>query len=143
VRFEALINWLDHSDPGIRYYSGKATYRTTFDLDKAALEKTLAIELGDVRDIGMASVVLNGLDLGVVWQPPFRVDVSEAIRPGDNALQVTVVNSWRNRLIRDNALPEDQRLTRTNIVVVEEGRHRWHPEDSGLLGPVRIVERIE
>ncbi len=143
VQFEALINWLDHEDSGVRHYSGKATYRTTFDLDEVAEDNALAIELGDVKDIGMASVLLNGVDLGVVWLPPFRVDVSGAIRQGANELEVTVVNSWRNRLIRDNALPEDQRLTKTNIVVVEEGRHKWHPEDSGLLGPVRIVEQTD
>jgi hypothetical protein len=143
VQFDELINWLDHDDPGVRYYSGRATYRTTFDLDMALQDKTLAVELGDVKDVGMARVVLNGIDLGMVWQPPFRVDVSNAISSGRNALEVTVVNSWRNRLIRDNALPQDQRLTTTNIKVIEEGKNAWKPENSGLLGPVRIVERIE
>jgi len=87
-----------------------------------------------VRDVGIARVRLNDADLGVVWRPPFRVDVSKAIRRGENELEVTVVNSWRNRLIGDQQLPPEQRRTRTNIRV-----RNWKLEPSGLLGPVRLV----
>ncbi len=132
VRFDALTSWSDHSDPGIKYYSGKAVYRTSFKLDHDPADKPLAIELGQVKDIGIAKVILNGTCLGVVWRPPFRVDVTQAIKPGENELEVTVVNSWRNRLIGDCALPEYKRLTRTNIAVTKN----WKLEPSGLLGPV-------
>jgi hypothetical protein len=84
--------------------------------------------------VGIARVRLNGKDLGVVWRPPARVDVTQAVRPGQNELEVTVVNSWRNRLIGDRDLPKDQRLTHTNIEVTK----KWTLESSGLLGPVMI-----
>jgi len=134
VRFDTLTSWSDHSDLGIKYYSGKAVYRTRFKLDDDPGRKPRAIELGQVKDIGIARVTLNGTDLGVVWRPPFRVDVTKAVRPGENTLEVMVVNSWRNRLIGDRELPEEQRLTRTNIHVTRN----WKLEQSGLLGPVLL-----
>jgi len=142
VRFDSLTSWADHSEPGIKYYSGKAVYRTTFNIGSDPAGKPLAIELGRLKDIGIATVKLNGRGLGVVWRPPFRVDVSKAVKSGDNKLEVMVVNSWRNRLIGDRNLPEDKRFTRTNIKVVDSGRRKWKLEESGLLGPVRLVGRI-
>ena len=142
-----MTNWVDHKDDGIKYYSGKAVYRTTFNVPKDIADGQLAIELGQVKDIGMTSVKLNGVDLGVVWRPPFRVEISKAIKGGENKLEVMVVNSWRNRLIGDNKLPENKRLTRTNIKVLErtisKRRKKWELEESGLLGPVKIVSPIE
>jgi len=137
VRFDTLTSWIDHSDPGIKYYSGKAVYRTTFHVGNDLTDKPLALELGEVRDVGMARVKLNGRDLGVVWRPPFRVDVTRTLKRGENELEVMVVNSWRNRLVGDREFPEDKRLTRTNITVNKD----WKLEASGLLGPVRVTER--
>jgi hypothetical protein len=142
VLFNKLTNWTDNSDPGIKHYSGKAVYRTTFNIGNELVGNPLAIELGEVRDVGMARVTLNGIDLGVVWQPPFRVDVDKAIKSGENKLEVMVVNSWRNRLIGDNKLLEDKRITQTNIKVIESGRLKWEPEKSGLIGPVLITEKL-
>jgi len=145
VRFNTLTDWIDHSDDGIKYYSGKAVYRTRFDMASDPAEQTLVIELVEVKDIGIATVRLNGVDLGVVWRPPFRVDISKAVKRGENKLEVTVVNSWRNRLIGDSKLPEDQRFTWTNIRIldrtIDARRTKWELEASGLLGPVRIMVR--
>ena len=144
VRFDTLTDWIDHKDDGIKYYSGKAVYRTAFNITKDSAGQTLAIELGEVKDVGIASVKLNGVDLGVVWRPPFRVDISKAVNDGENKLEVTVVNSWRNRLIGDSKLPEDKRLTKTNIKVLDRTinrrRPKWELEESGLLGPVQIMQ---
>lgn len=92
------------------------------------------LDLGDVKDIGIASIRLNGKDLGVVWTRPFRVDISGVLKAGRNELEIDVINSWRNRLLADNKLPVNERLTRTNIRVKRD----WRPLDSGLLGPVQI-----
>jgi hypothetical protein len=143
VRFDSLKSWTEHGDPGIKYYSGKASYRTTFNLPLAPARESLALELGEVKDVGIARVTLNGTDLGVVWWPPFRVDVSKIVKRGPNMLEVMVVNSWRNRLIGDQPLPREKRLTRTNITVVESGKRKWQLEPSGLLGPVKLVTRIK
>jgi len=77
-------------------------------------------------------VKLNGKDLGVVWCAPWRVEITGAVKPGDNALEIEVVNLWPNRLIGDGKLPVEQRRTRTNIVAPSA------PLTSGLLGPVMI-----
>jgi len=139
VRFDDLTEWTKHADPAIRNYSGKAVYRTRFTVSADLMGKPLAIELGDVKDVGIARVSLNGTDLGIVWRPPFRVNLGKTLKAGENTLEVMVVNSWRNRLIADSALPEAQRLSNTNILVVTSGPKKWPVEASGLLGPVILV----
>ncbi|MFP4500128.1 MAG: glycosyl hydrolase [Candidatus Hydrogenedentota bacterium] len=136
VAFPELISWTERPEKDIRHYSGTATYQTAFDIPTAKLEpeNTYALDLGDVREV--ASVRLNGQDLGVVWTPPFRADASGALRAGENVLEVDVVNNWPNRLIGDAALPEAERLTKTNVT-------KFTPDmpltTSGLLGPVRLM----
>jgi hypothetical protein len=77
---------------------------------------------------------LNGQDLGITWTPPFRLEIGHALKPRDNALEVEVTNSWRNRLVGDRDRPENQRFTKTNIITKSD----WTLLDSGLLGPVQI-----
>ncbi len=130
IRFNELSSWTAHRSPRVKYYSGKALYRTELLINESLMDKDLAIELGSVKDVGIARVYLNGTDLGIVWRPPFRIAIGKAIRPGVNRLQIEVVNSWRNRLIGDRSLPQSERVTRTNIRVKEH----WRLEPSGLLG---------
>jgi alpha-L-rhamnosidase len=139
VLFNELTDWSKHKDPAIKHYSGKAIYRTRFTLGNDLAGKPLALELGNVKDVGMARVKLNGSDLGIVWRPPFRVNLGSSLKTGENTLEVMVVNSWRNRLIGDAALPAGQRLTKTNIQVTVSGPGRWALEPSGLLGPVILT----
>ena len=108
----------------------------------------------------IAEVKLNGRDLGILWKPPFRVDVTDAVRPGDNALEVRVTNLWVNRLVGDEQLPEDcKRKPEGNLVEWPQwllngkpsptGRHtfttwrHWSKDsplmESGLLGPVKVL----
>jgi len=140
VRFEELKSWIASNDPGIKHYSGKARYSTQFRINQKHIAdgRPLAIELGKVEDLGIARVTVNGKDLGVVWRPPFRVEIAEAVKPGTNRLEVEVVNSWRNRLLYDSKLPEDERLTHTNITMKDVGSRNWILEESGLLGPVTL-----
>ena len=79
---------------------------------------------------------MNGKSCGIVWCPPFRVDVTDALQPGENKLQIEVVNFWPNRLIGDAGLPKEQRLTRTNIRKLTA---KTPLEDAGLFGPVRLM----
>lgn len=138
VQFDKLASWTSHEDPFIKYYSGKAFYRTMFKLDKDSANSKLALELGSIKDVGIARVILNDKDLGVLWLAPFRVDVSKAVKAGENKIEVMVVNSWHNRVMGDEDLPENKRFTKTNIRV-KKGRNAWKLEESGLLGPVRIM----
>ncbi len=181
VAFERLTDWSAHADPRIRYYSGTATYRKVFDLPAEGggqksevgrspsttsdlrlptsdLSPRLLLDLGRVEV--MARVKLNGKDLGVLWKPPYRVDVTGVLKDGVNELEIEVANLWINRQIGDEQLPEDS--TRTPKGTLDawpdwllEGKpspagriaftsHRlWKKDDSlvpsGLIGPVSVL----
>ena len=107
VTLERLISWTDHPNPGVKYFSGTATYHRRFELPGgfAAHDRALYLDLGRVAVIAEAK--LNGRDLGILWKPPFRVDITEALQAGANELTVNVVNLWPNRLIGDDMLPPD------------------------------------
>jgi hypothetical protein len=107
VQFPELISWSDHTDQGVRYFSGKATYLKKFRIPDEMLRKDrlLFLDLGEVEV--MVIVKLNGKDLGILWKKPFRLDITAAAHPGENSLELIVVNLWPNRLIGDANLPED------------------------------------
>jgi len=131
-----LISWTRVPDDGVKHFSGTATYVKAFDVPAAMLgpDTHLALDLGRVRFV--ADVRLNGTPLGILWKPPFRVDISKVAKPGTNRLEVEVTNVWRNRLIGDRLLPPGKRLCKTNGWV---GSSKAPLVDSGLLGPVRLV----
>jgi hypothetical protein len=136
VVFEQLVNWTLRPEEGIKYFSGTATYHKTFDLPEAlkGQGRHLTLDLGEVRNL--ADVRLNGKNLGVLWAPPFRVDVTDAIKPTGNNLEIEVVNFWPNRIIGDHFLPPEKRFTRTNIRKLTKDTPLMN---SGLLGPVRLL----
>ncbi|MBN2579890.1 MAG: hypothetical protein JXB10_12955 [Pirellulales bacterium] len=139
VTLEKLISWTKMDDDEIRHFNGIATYRTTFTCPEAVKTEglTATLDLGRVAEIG--EVYLNGKRVGVSWMPPFRLDVSGRLLPGENRLEVRVTAPWHNRLVADVKLPRAQRVSR---MLPEERYRRYRNRkliDSGLLGPVRIV----
>lgn len=163
--FERLADWSQHPDDRIRFYSGPATYSTAFDFNGPAIgdpHRPVFLDLGRVEVI--ASVRLNGSDIGTAWCPPWRVDISSALKPADNRLEITVANLWPNRLIGDERFPDDcttngtwrtgplpewppwllDRMPRPEPrrITFATFKH-WRKDDpllpSGLLGPVSIV----
>ena len=88
----------------------------------------LLCDLGTVKE--SAKVKLNGKDLGVVWCHPWRVEITGAVKPGENQLEIEVVNLWPNRLVGDRTLPEAQRRTQTNVSIDAKTKML----SSGLLG---------
>ena len=88
----------------------------------------------------MAEVRLNGKNLGVVWCPPWQVEITDAVKPGENVLEIDVVNLWPNRLIGDGKLPPEKRLTKTNVrTFYDLAKQGVEPLlESGLLGPVTL-----
>ncbi len=111
ITFDKLDDWSKRPEVGIKYYSGQATYRKSFDWESpddpgAPDRKTrFFLDLGVVQNI--ARVRLNGRDLGVVWCAPWRVDMTAAVQPGGNVLEIQVANLWPNRLIGDEQEPPD------------------------------------
>jgi len=133
VVFEKLDDWTNRPEEGIRYYSGTATYRQTFDLPETSRggNTRIYLDLGCVKNL--AAVRLNGKDLGVVWTAPWRVEITGAVKPTGNQLEIAIVNLWPNRLIGDAALPPQKRLTKTNVTTYKKDSPLL---PSGLLGPV-------
>ena len=132
--FDSLVDWTKRAEDGIKYYSGTAVYRKKFNLGAVPSGGgKLWLDLGKVHE--EAVVKLNGIDLGVVWTKPARVDITRAARVGEIELEITVVNLWPNRLIGDAELAPDKRLTETNIRKFTKATPLF---PSGLLGPVTI-----
>ena len=136
VTFDSLTDWTQRPEPGIKYYSGTAEYDKTFDVPDGWLRpgRVTTLDLGDLESL--ANVTLNGHDLGCLWSPPYRTDVTGLLRPGPNTLQVKVTDTWVNRLIGDDGLPANQRLTSTT-------QPFYSATDplipSGLFGPVTLT----
>ncbi len=141
LRIDFLKSWTEFDDPEIRFFSGIATYTKQFQVDESLLRNSPRIELdlGEVREV--ARVFLNGEAIGISSFAPHVLDVTRQIRRGENSLVIEVANTWLNRLIYDDTLPQDQRLTHTNLARGPKLGQRWRdaqPLPSGLIGPVRL-----
>jgi hypothetical protein len=118
--FGRLISWTEHADPGIRHYSGMAVYRTQFAASAAQAGQVAVLDFGTVADI--ARVLINDREVGVLWQPPFRADVTAFLRDGTNVLEVRVANRWINRLIGDEAIDSGLAYQATGQSKFTDGR---------------------
>jgi hypothetical protein len=159
ITLDKLISWSEHSDPGVRFYSGQATYTRTLTIPRDMLGKGrgLYLDLGKVA--AMAEVKLNGKTFPTLWKPPFIVDITDAAKAGENRLEIRVVNLWPNRLIGDEQLPEDSERNDNGTLKgwpqwLLEGKpsptrrltftswRLWKKDEplleSGLLGPVTL-----
>ena len=135
VLFPVLTDWSTSENPAIRFYSGTAVYEKTFTLD-ALPAGSVILSLGKVSE--MAKVTVNGQYQGGVWTAPFELDVTGALKVGENTITIEAVNTWVNRLVGDAALSKQERKT-------------WAPvnpytsdsalKPSGLLGPVVLRSR--
>jgi hypothetical protein len=140
--FPELISWTKRPEEGIKFYSGKATYTKTFDLDKKNKPKRLFLDLGNVKDVAVIS--LNGKKLGILWCAPWRVEITNAVKPTGNVLQVDVINLWANRVVHDLSLPKEKRLTKTHEVFRFDMLNVNTPLlESGLLGPVKLFSATD
>lgn len=126
----------DSKDPGIRYFSGEATYSNTFQLngDELKGKSRIMVELGEVKDLG--EVIVNGQSMGVAWCHPYRVDVTAAVHKGTNTLEIKAVNTWHNRILGDMQPGVTKKVTYYPIDLLKAD-DKLLP--SGLLGPVRIL----
>ncbi|HEV2435485.1 MAG TPA: glycosyl hydrolase [Verrucomicrobiae bacterium] len=164
ITLEQLISWTDHTNNGVRYFSGTATYEKEIEIpaDRLTPGRELWLDLGEVKNF--AEVSLNGRDFGVLWRPPFRVNLTHAAKPGVNQLVIKVTNLWPNRLIGDEQLPPDCEWNGDQLKEwpqwLLDGRPSptgrltfttWHHYakdspllQSGLLGPVTLqtAERV-
>jgi len=140
VDFGRLISWTEvpgpTSDDGVRYFSGTATYLKTIDVpaDDIKPGAHLWLDLGDVRE--MAQVKINGADLGILWKTPFKVDVTSALKAGQNRLEIRVTNLWVNRMIGDQ---QPWALKKYAFADFTPYKADSPLLPSGLIGPVRLI----
>jgi hypothetical protein len=136
ITLDKLISWSESPDPGVKYFSGTGTYTRGVEAPGGWFKSgaRLWLDLGDLKNL--AEVLISGKSLGVVWKKPFRVDVTDALKPGANTVEVRVTNLWVNRLIGDQQPNVTRKYTYTTI--------RFYRADSpllpsGLLGPVQLI----
>lgn len=140
VVFETLVDWSKYSDTAVRYYSGSAVYESRFSWDAGRFSRDVSSGRRVCLDLGsvgvMAKVKVNGIYAGGAWTPPYRVDITSAVKPGVNSVVIEVVNTWVNRLIGDSRLSVGERKTWANV-------NPYNPESglvpAGLVGPVRVL----
>ncbi|GAA0562319.1 glycosyl hydrolase [Rhizomicrobium electricum] len=137
VTLDRLAPWNESADPGVKYFSGEGTYTKTFTMPGKRKGVRYVLDLGDVKEL--AEVRLNGKSVGTAWAAPFKIDVTKAIRPGRNVLNVKVANLWVNRLIGDAQPDAKQKYTFT---IIPTYRADAPLRPSGLIGPVRI-DRVQ
>jgi hypothetical protein len=138
--FDHLTSWTDSMDPGVKFFSGTATYLKDFDLPAASFEpgSRQFLDLGAVKNL--ARVELNGRDLGVLWKEPFRVEITGCAKPGANHVEIRITNLWPNRLIGDLSVPAPLRVTWTSISPYTATSPLLA---SGLLGPVVVRTAVD
>jgi hypothetical protein len=131
IQFDELRDWTKMEDERIRYYSGTAVYTTSFSVNEFSQKKNYYLDLGDI--VATAKVKVNGKYVGGLWTYPYIVNVSDALKQGNNLLEVEVINTWKNRMIGDHMLPEKERIVYSRI-------NPWNGDmnlqRSGLFGPV-------
>jgi len=135
--FEKLTDWKDNADEGVKYFSGTATYTNSVDVPASWLKANTHIwlDLGSVKNL--AEVSVNGKPLGILWKQPYRVEVTSALKPGANSLEVKVTNGWANRIIGDRQPNATKTYTFTSPKFYKASAPLWA---SGLLGPVQLVQ---
>ena len=133
IKFNSLTDWSTNPDSLIKYYSGTASYTKTFKVNVPG-NKPVWLDLGKVANL--AEIKVNGQRCGIVWTPPYRADISKALKKGTNQLTIEVTNTWANRLMGDQRLPESKRITKTTAPYRLEGQPL---QEAGLLGPVKLM----
>jgi hypothetical protein len=141
VKLTKLISWTDHPDEGVKYFSGTASYTNSFDISAKTLEKDsiVNINLGDVLDV--AKVLINGKPVGVLWTPPYKLNIKDYLKTGRNSLEIQVTNMWINRLTGDMNSTDGKKYCQTNIPYILTDRtstsdEKFHVQRAGLIGPV-------
>ncbi len=135
IMLAQLTSWSTSSVNGVKYFSGAATYSKAIQAPKGWFSKRshIFMDLGEVKNL--ATLTVNGEELGVGWHNPYRFDVTSSLKPGSNSITITVINSWVNRLIGDQQ-PNATKYTYTDFTPYNANSTLF---PSGLIGPVQVL----
>lgn len=152
VKTDKLISWTDFSsalqnpksdrqnpkytEGSFKYFSGTATYQNTFKINQLDKKASYEIDLGDVKNI--AEVIINGKNMGIAWKKPFKLDITEGVKKGDNTIEIRVTNLWVNRLIGAAQADVKDKSTFTTMPFYQADAPLL---PSGLMGLVVILAR--
>ncbi len=144
ITMPKLVSWTDSTNPGVKYFSGAATYTRMIQASATWFHpgQSIWLDLGKVCDV--AEVKINGKLVGVSWAPPYRLEVTADLHPGFNNIEIAITNEWTNRQIGDSTLPEGQRVLSPSGAPPGRpaGGGFGRPQillESGLLGDVRVI----
>ena len=127
-------SWSSFSEKSIRNYSCTAVYTKNFKLDKIEKERSAWIRIDSIFNI--ASIKINGIKCGTLWTKPYIVEVSKALRPGENNIEIEVSNTWMNRLIGDQELAVDKRVSWTTAPFRLKGKPLL---PAGITGNITLI----
>jgi len=136
VGFDELSDWAGNPDPFIKYYSGTAEYNTTFDAPNLSGARCW-LEFGKICNI--AEIIVNDHSCGTLWTPPYRIDVTDALKNGSNTLTIKVANTWANHIkgAREDKIEHDGFWTLVPY---------WPDvplQESGIIGSVKLLRQKE
>lgn len=135
AEFDSLTDWSVHENINIKYYGGTATYFKTFEFTDD-INKTVSVNLGRVEKL--ATVRINGINMGTLWCYPYQVNISKALKKGKNTIEVDVTNPWWNRIVGD--LQDGVTKKHTWMTFPFEWAKQAPLQPAGLFGPV-VIER--
>jgi hypothetical protein len=133
VTFEKLTDWSQNENEQIRFYSGAAVYKNTFKITSSTPSQ-IYLDLDKVAQ--MAKVKINGQYAGGLWTEPYRLNITNFVRKGENTVEIEVVNTWKNRMIGDANLPEEERIVQAATAKMRPNKPL---QESGIIGTAKIV----
>ncbi|NCU04218.1 MAG: DNA-binding protein, partial [Chitinophagaceae bacterium] len=134
AKLDSLKSWTTFPDNDTKYYSGTAVYSNEFEWKQTSAGQTINLHIDSVYNI--ATVKVNGVDCGTIWTHPYSVDITKAVKPGTNTVQIEVTNTWHNRLIGDQLLPEEKRITWTTAPFRLKDKPLL---PAGIVGEVKLI----
>lgn len=159
VRMDHLRSWTELE--GLRYYSGQGVYEKTVSVPESMLKDGAGIYMTfgkgvplepHEREYGMrawiegpvreaAVVYVNGKHAGSVWHPPYELEVTPWLQPGENRFRIVVGNLAINS-IAGKSLPDYRLLNRRyGERFAPQDMNDLQPLPSGLMGPIILAAR--
>lgn len=149
--------WTDAS--GTRFYSGEVRYATNFRAARLNAGEHLVLKFADGKPIpdtqapgkpGMrawleppireaAIVKVNGKTVGDLWHPPYELDVTNAIKPGENSIEISVFNTAINELAGQPPRDYTALKAKYGDRFQMQDMNNLQPVPSGIVGPVHLV----